>query len=163
MNGKAICNTGPLVALSMIDRIDVLRHLFKLVAVPEAVHMEILEGGTTGAGLANYRKVKWIKVMKSSNPLDPLLKTSLDIGEAAVIGLAREMNANVVIIDERKARKIARTIYGLHVIGSARVIVEAKRHGLLNNVGVALQSMRDSGYWIGDSIVEIALQQAGEK
>jgi predicted nucleic acid-binding protein len=73
------------------------------------------------------------------------------------------MNANVVIIDERKARKIARTIYGLHVIGSARVIVEAKRHGLLNNVGVALQSMRDGGYWIGDSIVEIALQQAGEK
>ena len=53
-----------------------------------------------------------------------------------MIGLAREMNANVVIIDERKARKIARTIYGLHVIGSARVIVEAKRHGLLNNVGL---------------------------
>jgi predicted nucleic acid-binding protein len=147
----------------MIDRIDVLQHLFELIAVPEEVHKEILEGGTTGAGLANYRKVKWIKVMKPSNPLDPLLKTSLDVGEAAVIGLAREMNANVVIIDERKARKIARTIYGLHVIGSARVIVEAKRHGLLNNVGVALQSMRDGGYWIGDSIVEIALQQAGEK
>jgi hypothetical protein len=163
MNGKAICNTGPLVALSMIDRIDVLRHLFELVAVPEAVHKEILEGGLTGAGLANYRKVKWIKVMKPSNPLDPLLKTSLDVGEAAVIGLAREMSVNIVIVDERKARKIARTIYGLHVIGSARVIVEAKRHGLLNNVGAALQSMRDGGYWIGDSIVDIALQQAGEK
>lgn len=163
MNGKAICNTGPLVALSMIDRIDVLRHLFELIAVPEAVHKEILEGGTTGAGLANYRKVKWIKVMKPSNPLDPLLKTSLDVGEAAVIGLAREMSVNIVIVDERKARKIARTIYGLHVIGSARVLVEAKRHGLLNNVGAALQSMRDGGYWIGDSIVDIALQQAGEK
>jgi predicted nucleic acid-binding protein len=48
MNGKAICNTGPIIALSMIDRIDVLRHLFELVAVPEAVHKEILEGGTTG-------------------------------------------------------------------------------------------------------------------
>ena len=28
MNDKLICNTGPLVALSMIDRIDILRHLF---------------------------------------------------------------------------------------------------------------------------------------
>ncbi len=56
MNAKLICNTGPIVALSMIDRIDILRHLFELVAVPEEVHKEILEGGTTNAGLANYRK-----------------------------------------------------------------------------------------------------------
>jgi len=70
---------------------------------------------------------------------------------------------NLVLVDERKARKIARTVYGLHVIGSARVLVEAtRRHGLLDNVGVALQAMRDGGYWIGDSIVDAALKQAGE-
>ena len=163
MNGKAICNTGPIIALSMIDRIDVLRHIFELVAVPEAVHKEILEGGTTGAGLANYRKVKWIRVVGPSNPLDPLLKTTLDAGEASVIALAKEMSVNLVIIDERKARKIARTIYGLHVIGSARILVEAKRQGLLNNVEDALQSIRDGGYYISDSIVEEALRQSGEK
>ena len=162
MNGKVICNTGPIVALSMIDRIDILRDLFELVTVPEAVHMEILEGGTTNAGLANYQKVKWIKDMTLSNPVDPLLRTSLDSGEAAVIELARELSVNLVLVDERKARKIARTIYGLHVIGSARVLVEAKRHGLLDNVGAALQAMRNGGYWIGDSIVDAALKQAGE-
>ena len=162
MNGKVICNTGPIVALSMIGRIDILRDLFELVTVPEAVHMEILEGGTTNAGLAGYRKVNWIKVGTLSKPVDPLLRTSLDFGEAAVIELARELSVNLVLVDERKARKIARTIYGLHVIGSARVLVEAKRHGLLDNVGVALQAMRNGGYWIGDSIVDAALKQAGE-
>ena len=162
MNGKVICNTGPLIALSMIDRIDILRYLFELVAIPEAVHKEILEGGPINAGLLNYRKAEWIKVVTLSKPVDPLLRTSLDSGEAAVIGLAIELNANPVLIDERKARKIARTIYGLHVIGSARVLVEAKKRGLLDNVGVALQTMRDGGYWIGDSIVDVALKQAGE-
>ena len=162
MNGKMICNTGPLIALSMIDRIDILQHLFKLIAVPEAVHKEILEGGITNAGLANYRKIKWIKVITLSSPADLLLETSLDSGEAAVIELARELNANFVLIDERKARKIARTVYGLHVIGSARVLVETKRRGLLRNVGKALQAMRDGGYWIGDSIVDVALKKAGE-
>jgi len=162
MNGKVICNTGPIVALSMIDRIDILRDLFELVTVPEAVHMEILEGGTTNAGLAGYRKVNWVKVGTLSKPVDPLLRTSLDFGEAAVIELARELSVNLVLVDERKARKIARTIYGLHVIGSARVLVEAKRHGLLDNVGAALQAMRNGGYWIGDSIVDAALKQAGE-
>ena len=148
--------------LSMIHRIDILRHIFELVAIPEEVHKEILEGGTKNAGLANYRKVKWIKVMTLSKPVDPLLTTSLDAGEAAVVGLARELGVNIVLIDERKARKIARTIYGLQVIGSARVLVEAKRSGLLDNVGAALQAMRDGGYWIGDSIVDAALKQAGE-
>ena len=162
MNGKVICNTGPIIALSMIGRIDILQNLFEFVAIPEAVHNEILEGGATNIGLPNYRKVKWIKIMPLSNPIDPLLSTSLDVGEAAVIGLARELNANLVLVDERKARKIARTIYGLHVIGSARVLVEAKRRGLLDNVGAALQAMRDGGYWIGDSIVDAALKQAGE-
>ena len=162
MNGKVICNTVPIVALSMIGRIDILRDLFELVTVPEAVHMEILEGGTTNAGLAGYRKVNWIKVGTLSKPVDPLLRTSLDFGEAAVIELARELSVNLVLVDERKARKIARTIYGLHVIGSARVLVEAKRHGLLDNVGAALQAMRNGGYWIGDSIVDAALKQAGE-
>jgi predicted nucleic acid-binding protein len=162
MNGKVICNTGPIVALSMIDRIDILQHLFEVVAIPEAVHKEILEGGDINAGLASYRKIKWIKVMTLSNPVDPLLRTSLDAGEADVIGLARELSVNLVLIDERKARRIARTIYGLHVIGSARVLVEAKKHGLLNNVGAALEAMRDRGYWIADSIVDAALKQAGE-
>ena len=147
----------------MIDRIDILRHLFELVAVPEEVHKEILEGGTTNAGLANYRKVKWIKVVALSNPVDPLLRTSLESGEAAVIGLARELNADYVLVDELKARKIARTVYGLHVIGSTRVLVEAKRRGLLDNVGSELQAMRDGGYWIGASIVDAALKQAGER
>jgi len=162
MNGKAICNSGPIIALSMIDGIDILRHLFEFVAVPEAVHKEILEGGTVNAGLTNYRKAKWIKVMKLSSPLDPLLKTSLDSGEAAVIGLARELNVSLVLIDERKARRIARTIYGLHVVGSARILVEGKKNGIIDNVGASIQAMRLRGYWISDSILEAALKQAGE-
>lgn len=163
MNGKAICDTGPIIALSMIDRIDILRHLFEFIVVPEEVHKEILEGGATNVGLANYRKIKWIKVVALSSPVDPLLRTSLDPGEAAVIGLARELNANFVVIDERKARKIARTVYGLDVIGSARILVEAKRRGLIDNVGSEFQAMRDGGYWIGDSIVNAALKSAGER
>ena len=67
-----------------------------------------------------------------------------------------------MLIDERKTRRIARSIYGLSVFGSARVLVEAKRRGLLENVARALNEMREAGYWIADSIVEEALRRAGE-
>ena len=41
MNSRVICNTGPLIALSVINRIDILRHLFESVVVPEEVHKGI--------------------------------------------------------------------------------------------------------------------------
>ena len=45
MNAKLISNTGLLIALAIIDHLDILQYLFETVAVPEAVHQEILEGG----------------------------------------------------------------------------------------------------------------------
>lgn len=162
MNRKIICNTGPLIALSLIDRMDVLRDLFEFVAIPEEVHEEILKGGLQKAGLLNYEKAAWVKVLKLSKPSDALLATSLDLGEAAVIGLARELGVDIVLVDERKARRIARVIYGLQVIGSARILVEAKKRGLLDEVGSALEAMRDQGYRLSDSIIEAARTHAGE-
>ena len=79
-----------------------------------------------------------------------------------MIHLAREKGADFVLIDERKARKIARKIYGNRVVGSARILVEAKHRGLISNVREALEGMRSAGYWIHDDIVKTALEQAEE-
>lgn len=86
----------------------------------------------------------------------------MDIGEASVIMLSREVNADYILIDERKARKIARTIYKLQVVGTVRILVEAKKGGILNNVSIAIQQMRDKGYWIHDDIMQFAMKEAGE-
>jgi uncharacterized protein len=162
MNGFIVANTGPIIALAIIDKLDILNALFDEVVVPEEVNNELLHGGTGCAGLASYQQSSWIKVLSLSNPIDPLLKTVLDIGEASVIQLARECGANSVLIDERKARKIARDIYGMHVVGSARVLVEAKRHGLIESVSEMINGIRSGGYWIHDDIVDFALRKAGE-
>ena len=89
--------------------------------------------------------------------------TVLDTGEASVLQLAREIKADYVLIDERKGRKIARDIFSLRVIGTTRVLVEAKKKGLLNNVGDTLTRLKESGYWIHDDIVRLALKEAGER
>jgi uncharacterized protein len=161
VQGRLVANTGPVIALARIDRLDILRTFFIAVQVPQAVHDEIMQGGSRFTGLATYRRADWITVMPDT-PMDPLLSTVLDKGEAAVITLVRASSADVVLIDESKARKMARTIYGLRVIGSARVLVEAKRHGMLDNVAAALQAMREYGYWIDDAIVQYALREADE-
>ncbi|MBI4826120.1 MAG: DUF3368 domain-containing protein [Nitrospirae bacterium] len=162
MTGRLISNTGPIIALALIDRLDILQTMFQQVIVPDAVHKELLDGGTSGHGLQSYGKASWIQVQSLSAPIDSLLQNVLDKGEASVIQLAREMRADYLLIDERKARKIARDIFGLRVIGTARVLVEAKKKGSLDNVGDALDKIRNSGYWIHDDIVQFALKKANE-
>ena len=163
MGGAIISNTGPLVALAVIDRLDVLNLLFDEVIVPEAVHGELLAGGMNHAGTAAYQQAQWIKVSKLANALDPLLASVLDKGEASVIQLARESGIAHVLIDERKGRQIAREVYQLQVVGSARILVEAKRRGHLANVEEALADMRRHGYYLHEKIVAAILREAGER
>ncbi len=159
---EIISNTGPLIALATIDRLDILNNLFEKVVVPEAVHYELLEGGPAQAGTNSYQQATWVKVETLTAPLDPLLDNVLDTGEASVIQLAREKQIDRVLIDERKGRKIAREIYQLRVIGTARILVEAKRHGFLDNVQNIISQMTDNGYRIHDNIVAHILKEAGE-
>lgn len=151
-----------MIALAMVDRLDVLHSIFDDVIVPEPVHEEILEGGESGSGVSEYLSADWIIRRSLHAPPDPLIESVLDNGEASVIQIAREAVIDRVLIDERKARKIAREVYGLNVVGSAGIIVEAKLRGLVESVQRELTRMRDHGYWIHDDIVAAAMRAAGE-
>ena len=163
MKNAIVSNTGPLVALAVIDKLEILSHLFDQILVPNAVHLELLEGGKNHSGVSTYEKNQLIKVRKLIEPLNPLLDSVLDTGEASVIQLAKENNIDLVLIDERKGRKIAREVYNLRVIGSARILVEAKHKGYLESVEKEIVAMRQHGYWLHDKIVDIILKEAGER
>ena len=90
------------------------------------------------------------------------MQTVLHIGEASVIQLAGDIHADFVLIDEKKARKIARIIYGLRMIGSSRIIAEAKKLGLIDRVGEELEKIKANGYWIHDDIINLAKRNSGE-
>jgi len=157
-----ICNSGPLIALAVLQRLDLLRTLFGKVIVPEAIQREILAGGGTGGGLQALRNCAWLEVRALTSPPDPLLAATLDGGEASVIALARQTGVGTVLMDERKGRKIARTIFGLRVMGTARVIAEAKLAGHIPSARAALLQLKKAGYWLEDRIIEEACRMAGE-
>lgn len=156
-----VADTGPLIALAGIDRLDLLNALFGRVLVPDAVHEEVLAGGDRNLGLKAYRQAAFLRVLEAPD-IDPALGALLHRGEASVIALARSTGADRVLIDEQKARKVARRIYGLAVLGSVGVLIEAKREGLLPSVAESLDDMRTNGYWVHDRIVHAALRAAGE-
>ena len=159
---RLVCNTGPLIALGLLGRLDLLKGLFSEVLIPKAVQWEIEQGGVNRLGLESFRRAEWIRVTPLTGGRDVLLESLLDAGEAAVISLEREQGVATVLIDERKARRVARDIHGLQVIGTARILVEAKRLGLLAEVASSFNQLRQDGYWIHDTIVQAALREAGE-
>ncbi|MBF0408645.1 MAG: DUF3368 domain-containing protein [Candidatus Riflebacteria bacterium] len=162
MQAKIISNTGPLIAFSIINKLEILRKMFDQVIVPEAVNAEILAGGDCFRGVKNYLQADWIKKVPLKFPVSPIIIGLLDLGEASVIQLAQEIRVNQVLIDERKGRKIAREIMKLNVFGSARILVEAKKIGLIENVNQLASEMRQAGYYLHQNIVDAVLKESGE-
>ena len=162
MMSGLVCNTGPLIALERVGLFHLFGPLFGHVLIPTAVEREFLAGQPVGTSFFEAKASGSIQVSALEIPLDPLLKSLLDEGEAAVIQLAQALSIDQVLIDERKGRKVARDIYGLRTLGTVRVLLEAKQSGLIDAIRQPLQSMREHGYHIHEDIVQAALRQAGE-
>lgn len=67
-----------------------------------------------------------MKFWHYDNPLSPLSVSSLDKGEASVIQIALEIDADMVCIDEWKGRRAAMAS-GLKVIGALGLLAKAKK------------------------------------
>lgn len=161
MTRCVVCNTGPLIALGSAGQLDLLHQLFEQVIIPDHVRSEIL-AGRNDLAVRNFQNAPWIQVRVVTQHAMPLLEMSLDQGESAVILLALETLPDVVLIDERKGRKVAADVYGLHVRGTVGILLDAKKLGLVPRVDTIIATMRQQGYWLDDRIVAEALNKAGE-
>lgn len=107
------------------------------------------------------RTLAALEVVSFSHP-DPLLCTELDMGEASVIQAARDNGIAGVLIDERRARRIATEAYGLEVHGTCALLLKAKREGYLDLVKPVMERMVANGYYIGPRLAGECLRLAGE-
>ena len=86
----------------------------------------------------------------------------MDAGEAEAIGLALEMRADLLIMDERLGRDTAHRL-GLRVIGLVGVLTTAKRRGMIRDIKSSLDTLRDiAGFRVDDALYARVLKQEGE-
>jgi hypothetical protein len=162
MLDRAVVNAGPLVALSLLEQLDLLPALFAECWVPQTVFNEVALAGVGKPGAKSLQGTDWQARVRVSQIPDPLLVMELDAGEAEVISLARQLSPCVAIIDERRGRRIAHHVYGLPIKGTAGILVEAQRRGLISGVRPRLLELRAAGYFIADSVIAAACQAVGE-
>lgn len=149
---KVVCDTGPLIALALLDLLERENPVFEFVTT-----QTVLSEWSSRDG--NIPKA--LKVISDPRP-DLLLSAQLDPGEASVIAAAVEHDIGNVLIDELRGRRVARRIYGLTVIGTARVLVEWRKYGWVDEIRPLLSQLQAEGYWISKAVVDWALDQTGE-
>ncbi|MCA1852948.1 MAG: DUF3368 domain-containing protein [Beggiatoa sp.] len=160
--GPVVTNSGPLIAMATIGQIDLVGQLYGSVFVPEAVFREVSWYGANRPGAAELATAPWAVRVALDNPPDPLLAEDLGPGEAAAITLAVRRNACLLLLDDRRARRVAEIAYHLRVKGVTGMLVAAKRRGLLASIRPLIEEMRGNGYYLAQPVIDRALREAGE-
>lgn len=150
-----VVDSGPLIALSKVNLLFILRELFKEVYIPPAVKTEVVDKGRGMPGADEVRQAEWIKVKEVKDILAcEALKHELGRGEAEAIILAKEINADVLIIDDKIPRNIAKSM-GLEIAGTLALINEALGRKIIEGSFIKIiEKMRRKRVWISDELID---------
>jgi len=148
-----VCNSSPLIGLEQIGKLSLLRELFGAIAVPPAVVTEVAP---------SVSLPRWIEQRALSQNIGPLiLEASLGRGESEAISLALELDALLMILDDRPARRLAQSL-SLPVVGTLGILLLAKRKHLLPALKPCLEELSRFDFRIAPALYEQVLEAAGE-
>ncbi|ABY93716.1 MULTISPECIES: DUF3368 domain-containing protein [Thermoanaerobacter] len=153
---KVVANSTPLIILSNISKIEILKKLYETIYIPSGVFEEV---NFTG----NSKNYDFIKVVNIKNKeAKQFFPVSLHKGEIEVMILAKEINADLCIIDDYLARKHAKNL-GLTVTGTLGVLVKAKEKNILKEVKPVMDEMLEKKFYIDKKLYNEILEICGEK
>ena len=149
-----LSDSGPLIALSKINYLYILNEFFSDIIIPQAVWTEVVEKGEERPGCKEVRDANWILVNEVKNILGiEALKHEIGVGESETIILAKELNADLVLIDDRIAKEIAISM-GLNVTGTLAIIYEAIKRSIIHkDFREIVKMMKKNNIWINDEIL----------
>ncbi len=156
---KVISNSSPLIALSKISQLKLLKNLFRKIIIPKAVYEEVVVKGENKAGVNEIKRavddwiqIKEIKDRKEAN----VLQAVLDYGEAEV--LAQEINADLLILDNKEPRMFAKHL-GFKIVGTIGIILLANKKRIIDKPLEIILELREKGFYISDSLLNEIIKE----
>jgi predicted nucleic acid-binding protein len=155
-----LADASPLIGLARVGGLVWLRRLYRSVTVTKAVRAEVLAEGRAGQPeLAGAFRARWLRSLRS-DPAGPALPR-IETGEAGTLRAALALGERtLVILDDYAARREARRL-GVAFIGTAGVIVEAKRKGLLERAEPVFERLTAEGFHLSAELIEALLVELG--
>jgi predicted nucleic acid-binding protein len=158
-----VSNATPLIYLAKVSKIELLRKIFGEVFIPEEVKIEVVDKGKRLGEKDAYVVEKaisegWIKVMRAEIVEVPI---KLELGETAILSLAKKMRIEEVLIDEVSARTAARLL-DLKPRGTVFVLLKAleKREIDLDGFLEVLNELIRHGFRLKEEVYIEAVKEA---
>ena len=151
MSKVIISDTSCLIVLSKIGHFELLQQLFgNIVTTPEI------------AGEFDETLPDWVEVISVQDKhKQRLFENQVDIGEASAMALALEIDNSVLIIDDYKARRLAKTL-NIYYTGTIGIIILAKQKGIIDSIRPILAKIKETNFHISTDLELQALIQANE-
>ena len=159
---KVIVNSTPIILLSNINQLELLKQIYGEITIPQAVYDEVTE--KTDSACQNLKNhFAWIKIETIKNPLQKkMYQAKLHDGEVEVMILAQEEpKADLVILDDNTAKKTARFLE-LTVTGTLGILVKAKQLKLIEKIKPLMDALIGNGFFVAQNVYNMVLEQAGE-
>ncbi len=160
---KVVSNAGPLIALSKLSILPVLKQLYGVVQIPSAVYDEVVIRGletsqpdAQAVQLAIARNELIVSTVEDTDLSEDYRALPLGKGEKQAIYLGLREKADCVLLDDLQAREEAQRL-NLNAKGTLGVIVEAYRQNLLTlkEVEIVFQVIEEQDdIWISAALVK---------
>lgn len=159
---KVICDAAVLIGLAQIGRLDLLRKLWGNIYIPLSVYEEVVVKGERRPGVEEIDRAKWIKKVKiKDRAYVNLLNSELGQGESEALVLCKELKADLLIVDDGRARTAAISA-GFQIMGLAGLLLLAKQRNLIQTVKPLLEELIEKNFRLSEKIMQTILEKAGE-
>ncbi len=158
-----LADSSPLISLASIGRLELLRQLFQRIHIADEVREEVVARGAGRPGAEAVQRASWVEAHPALPP-DELLalrtRHALGAGEIATVLVARALRAQLVIMDDRTARRLAQSS-GLAVMGCVGILEAAFRRGLAPDLREDYRQLLAHGVWIDPQLLDESLARCG--
>lgn len=152
-----VADTTPLNYLVLVEAIDVLPQLYERVLIPPAVVTELSDPQAPSQVRDWMTQAhSWLDVVPLRKPADSTLMF-LDPGEREAIALATELQASLLLMDERDGADAARA-RNLRVIGTLGVLDIAAAHGWID-LPTTFERLRETTFRSPHRLMTVMLEQ----
>jgi predicted nucleic acid-binding protein len=160
-----VSDTSVITNLAAIGHIQILHQLYDRILIPEAVYQELTHIDPPVPGTLEAQTFTWIerRIVCDHQLVQQLqIQAKLDPGESEAIALALEIDADLLLIDERCGRAEANR-KRIRIIGLLGVLLEAKQCSLISEVKPLMEALINTfEFRISQVLYNQILQLVGE-
>jgi predicted nucleic acid-binding protein len=152
---RFIVNASPVIFLTQIQALPLLKDLAGEVIIPTAVRHEVLAGAGYHDSLVPVEFPSWI-IVRPDLLLPPEVSGwDLGAGESQVLVHAAMSADCEAVLDDLQARRCARGL-GILTTGTLGIILRAKRVGLISTARPLIEDLLREGLYLSRAVVESA-------